>query len=50
MVTSTDGEDLAGTSLTVLGLLARFDEGLNAVKKTDQVVNSMVDVLKGRCG
>ncbi|XWS70849.1 hypothetical protein CRYUN_Cryun03dG0084400 [Craigia yunnanensis] len=49
VVTSTDGEDLAGTSLTILGLLARFDEGFNALKKTDQVVNSMVDVLKGRC-
>ncbi|XP_007013822.2 PREDICTED: U-box domain-containing protein 12 [Theobroma cacao] len=49
LVTSTDGEDLAGTSLAILGLLARFDEGLNALKKTDQVVSSMVDVLKGRC-
>lgn len=50
MVTSNDnGEDLAGTSLAVLGLLTRFDEGLNALKKTDEVVSSMVDVLKGRC-
>ncbi|XWS27201.1 hypothetical protein CRYUN_Cryun26dG0094600 [Craigia yunnanensis] len=49
VVTSTEGEDLAGTSPAVLGLLARFDEGLNALTKTDQVVSSMVDVLKGRC-
>ncbi|OMO80684.1 Armadillo-like helical [Corchorus olitorius] len=49
VIKSVDGEDLAGTSLAVLGLLARFDEGLNALKNTDQVVNSMVDVLKGRC-
>ncbi|XWS73095.1 hypothetical protein CRYUN_Cryun02cG0096300 [Craigia yunnanensis] len=49
VITSTEGEDLAGTSLAVLGLLARFDEGLNALKKTDQAVCSMVDVLKGRC-
>lgn len=49
VVESTDGEDLAGTSLAILGLLARFDEGLNALSKTDQIVNSMLEVLKGRC-
>ncbi|XVE98582.1 hypothetical protein REPUB_Repub03eG0118300 [Reevesia pubescens] len=49
VVTSTEGEDLSGTSLAVLGLLARFDEGMNALIKTDQVVSSIVDVLKGRC-
>lgn len=49
VVESTDGEDLVGTSLAVLGLLARFDEGLNALIRTDQIVSSMVDVLKGRC-
>ncbi|XP_021275614.1 U-box domain-containing protein 12-like [Herrania umbratica] len=49
LATSTDVEDLSGTSLAILGLLARFDEGLNALKKTDQVVSSIVDVLKGRC-
>lgn len=49
VVQSTDGEDLAGTSLAVLGLLARFDEGLNALLRTDQIVGSMLDVLKGRC-
>ncbi|XP_034683312.1 uncharacterized protein LOC117912731 [Vitis riparia] len=46
---SNNSEDLAGTSLAILGLLARFEEGLNALRKTDQIVNSMVDVLKGRC-
>ncbi|XP_068329000.1 U-box domain-containing protein 4-like [Pyrus communis] len=49
VVESSDSEDLAGTSLQVLGLLARFDEGLNALSKTDQIVSSMVEVLKGRC-
>ncbi|KAK9273235.1 hypothetical protein L1049_018042 [Liquidambar formosana] len=49
VVESTDGEDLVGTSLVVLGLLARFGEGLDALRKTDQIVSSMVDVLKGRC-
>ena len=49
VVTSIEGEGLAGTSLAILGLLARFDEGINALTKTDQVVSSMVDVLKGRC-
>ncbi|XP_073224963.1 uncharacterized protein [Cicer arietinum] len=49
VVKSTDNnEDLAGTSLTVLGLLVRFDEGLNAVKKTNAIISSMLSVLKGR--
>lgn len=45
----SNGEDLAGTSLTILGLLARFNEGLSALRKTEGIVGSMVDVLKGRC-
>jgi hypothetical protein len=49
VVESTDGEDLAGTSLLVLGLLARFDEGLGALSKTEKIVSSLVHVLKGRC-
>ncbi|KAF8034329.1 hypothetical protein BT93_C0583 [Corymbia citriodora subsp. variegata] len=49
LVASTEGEDLAGTSLAILGLLARFDEGLNALIRTDKIVVSMMDVLKGRC-
>lgn len=49
VVKSTDNnEDLAGTSLAVLGLLARFDEGLNGLKKTDEIIGSMLGVLKGR--
>ncbi|KAJ4826588.1 hypothetical protein Tsubulata_008537 [Turnera subulata] len=47
--TDTEGEDLTGTSLAVVGLLARFDEGLNALIRADQIVSSMVEVLKGRC-
>ncbi|TQD82805.1 hypothetical protein C1H46_031635 [Malus baccata] len=49
VVGRSDGEDLAGTSLLFLGLLARFDEELNALRKTDQIVSSMVQVFKGRC-
>ncbi|KAJ0031260.1 hypothetical protein Pint_12687 [Pistacia integerrima] len=49
VIGNTETEDLAGTSLAVLGLLARFDEGLNALRKTDQIVSSMFDVLKRRC-
>lgn len=49
VVESTDGEDLAGTSLAVLCLLARFDEGLSSLMKTDGIVSLMVDVLIGRC-
>ncbi|KAJ1415897.1 Armadillo-type fold [Sesbania bispinosa] len=35
VVENTENEDLAGTSLTVLGLLARFDEGLSGLKKNE---------------
>lgn len=49
VVESTDGKDLAGTSLAILELLTRFDEGLSALRKTDRIVSSMMDVLKGRC-
>lgn len=50
VVQSTDNnnEDLAGTSLTVLGLLVRFDEGLNAVKKTNEIISSMLSALRRR--
>ncbi|KAJ4707928.1 RING-type E3 ubiquitin transferase [Melia azedarach] len=48
VIGSTEGEDLAGTSLAVLNLLARFDEGLSALRKREQIVSSMFDVLKGR--
>ncbi|XP_025012490.1 uncharacterized protein LOC112534124 [Ricinus communis] len=49
IVESTGGEDLAGTSLAILGLLARFEEGLNALIRSDHIVSCMADVLKGRC-
>ncbi|XP_028779282.1 U-box domain-containing protein 14-like [Neltuma alba] len=48
VVQSTGSEDLAGTALAVLSLLARFDEGLSALKSTDQIVLWMLRVLKGR--
>lgn len=41
-------EDLSGTSLAVLCSLARFEEGLSELRKTDQIVGSMMEVLKGR--
>ncbi|KAH6783699.1 hypothetical protein C2S52_008658 [Perilla frutescens var. hirtella] len=46
---SAEGEDLAGTSLAILGLLARFEEGLNELKRTDRVVARMVGILKSGC-
>ncbi|KAM7459467.1 hypothetical protein LguiA_036461 [Lonicera macranthoides] len=49
LVENTEGEDLAGTSLAILGLLARFDEGLNALRRTEGIVGTMLEVLKGRC-
>ncbi|XP_020211569.1 uncharacterized protein LOC109796295 [Cajanus cajan] len=49
VVQSTESEDLAGTSLAVLGLLARFEEGLNGLKRRDhEIVRAMLSVLKGR--
>lgn len=49
LVESADGEDLSGTSLTILGLLARFVEGLNELKKTVGIVAWMVGVLRRLC-
>lgn len=46
---SGDGEDLAGTSLAVVGLLARFEEGLKELKRSDAVVGRMVGILKSGC-
>ncbi|MED6174343.1 hypothetical protein PIB30_068165 [Stylosanthes scabra] len=48
VVKETVDEDLASTSLVVLGLLARFDEGLNRLKKREEIVSDMLCVLKGR--
>lgn len=49
LVKNADSEDLTGTSLAILSLLARFNEGLSALRKTDEIVNIMLEVLKGRC-
>lgn len=48
VIESTGGEDLTSTALSILGLLARFDEGLTALRKIDGIVMLMVDVLRGR--
>ncbi|CAM8960543.1 unnamed protein product [Rhodiola kirilowii] len=49
LIKQPDEEDLTGTALGILSLLARFNEGLSALKKTQCIVTTMVDVLKGRC-
>ncbi|KAK7318658.1 hypothetical protein RJT34_03363 [Clitoria ternatea] len=48
VVQSSDNEDLVGTSLSVLSLLARFEEGLSGLKKRNEIIKSMLSVLKGR--
>ncbi|QHN98041.1 hypothetical protein HN51_045836 [Arachis hypogaea] len=48
VVKETSDEDLASTSLVILGLLARFEEGLNGLKKSKEIVSDMLFVLKGR--
>ncbi|KAF2303870.1 hypothetical protein GH714_024007 [Hevea brasiliensis] len=49
IIESPDGEDLAGSSLAILVLLARFEEGLNAIIERERIVSCMVEVLKRRC-
>ncbi|CAN1164852.1 U-box domain-containing protein 1 [Linum perenne] len=49
IVESPDGEDVAGTSLAILNLLGRFEEGLNELIKSKEVVRFLVDGLKIRC-
>ncbi|XP_077225709.1 uncharacterized protein LOC143858902 [Tasmannia lanceolata] len=49
VVKITDGEDLAGSSLDILARMARFDEGIEAIRMTDGIVGLLVDVLKRRC-
>ncbi|GJZ24331.1 U-box domain-containing protein 39 [Tanacetum coccineum] len=46
IVENQDSEDLSGTSLVILGLLARFNEGLKALTNTSGIVSRMLDVLK----
>lgn len=48
LVVSTDSEDLVGTSLAILGLLGRYEEGVNTIRNTDGIVSLLVDVLKRR--
>ncbi|XP_042756686.1 U-box domain-containing protein 2 isoform X2 [Lactuca sativa] len=48
IVENKDSEDLCGTALSILGLLAKFDEGLKALTNTPSIVSRMLDVLKGR--
>lgn len=48
VVQTTGNEDLAGTALAVLDLLARFNEGLSALKNSDHIVVLMLRVLKAR--
>lgn len=43
---SSGGEDQAGTALVILGLLARFEDGLKELKGTDRAVARMVEILK----
>ncbi|KAJ9167763.1 hypothetical protein P3X46_019361 [Hevea brasiliensis] len=49
IIESPDGEDLAGSSLAILVLLVRFEEGLNAIIGRERIVSCMVEVLKRRC-
>lgn len=44
-----ESEDFSGTSLAILGLLARFEEGLNELKGSDGIVARMVVILKRQC-
>ncbi|KAM3378885.1 hypothetical protein P3S68_011298 [Capsicum galapagoense] len=49
LVENSDCGDLAGTSLSILCLLARFEEGLTALKESDRIVLFMIEILKGKC-
>ncbi|XP_060964996.1 U-box domain-containing protein 11-like [Cannabis sativa] len=49
VVESDEGEELSGTCVAVLCLVAKFDEGLNEIKTTQWIVSRMVNVVKGRC-
>ncbi|KAK6158812.1 hypothetical protein DH2020_006126 [Rehmannia glutinosa] len=46
---SANGEGLSGTSLAALGLLARFEEGLNELRRIDGIVARIVGILKRGC-
>ncbi|KAL8259508.1 hypothetical protein R6Q59_027461 [Mikania micrantha] len=49
LVENKECEDLSGTSLVIIGLLARFDEGIKALINSPCIVSKMVHVLKERC-
>ncbi|KAL5729511.1 hypothetical protein ACHQM5_002451 [Ranunculus cassubicifolius] len=49
IVENTDSEDLAGSSLAILTLLAKYEEGMTAIRNTDEIVSLLVDVLGRRC-
>uniref|UniRef100_A0A3Q7IKI7 U-box domain-containing protein n=1 Tax=Solanum lycopersicum TaxID=4081 RepID=A0A3Q7IKI7_SOLLC len=49
LVEDSDCQDLAGTSLAILCLLARFEEGLTALKEMDKIVALLIEILKGKC-
>ncbi|KAF7830268.1 U-box domain-containing protein 14-like [Senna tora] len=48
VVETSDSEDVAATSLAVLGSVVRFNEGLSALKNSEKVVNCMSQVLRRR--
>ncbi|XP_008792143.1 U-box domain-containing protein 14-like [Phoenix dactylifera] len=41
--------DLAGSSLAILGLMARFEEGIQAIRAVDGVAGLLVDGLRTGC-
>ncbi|TMW81326.1 hypothetical protein EJD97_010305 [Solanum chilense] len=49
LVEDSDCQDLAGTSLAILCLLARFEEGITALKEMDKIVALLIEILKGKC-
>ncbi|XP_047339562.1 uncharacterized protein LOC124943040 [Impatiens glandulifera] len=49
VVESPDHEDIAGISIGILVSLSRFQEGIDALRKTDRIVGTMIEVLKGKC-
>ncbi|XP_026441689.1 U-box domain-containing protein 12-like [Papaver somniferum] len=48
VVRCNDGE-LAGTALSILVLLGRLKEGIDAIRNTEDILSLMVDVLKRKC-
>ena len=42
-------ERRSGTCVAVLFLLAKFDEGINVIRRTGGMVSRLVNVVKGKC-